>query len=282
MHDTAHTALTPDERLRGRVPMVSIVVPAHNEAAFIARTLRAVLDVPLAIKREIIVVDDGSTDKTRDEVLPFTLDARVRYLRLERASGKGSALRAGFRVARGDFILVQDADEEYDPRDIPALIEPLVDGRARAVYGSRVINEHTRLQRRWSNPFWWGGRSLTLISNLLFWGLCISDEPVGYKAVRTDLLRSIPLRCKGFEFCPELTAKLARRGVKIYNVPIRYVPRPVSAGKKIRPWHWFEAVWTLVKYKLGAGIGPIADFDPAPPKVTEDSATRAGGTVLEE
>ena len=266
--------LTESERLRGRVPMLSIVIPAYNEAATIARTLARILEVSLPCKREVIVVDDASTDNTREAVAPFVSMGAVRYLRLARNSGKGSALRAGFAVARGDYVIVQDADEEYDPRDIPAVIAPLMDGTARAVYGSRVINEHCFKRGRWSNPFWYGGRTLTALANLLYWKCRVSDEAVCYKAVRTDLLRSIPLRCKGFEFCPELTAKLSRRGVAIYNVPIRYSPRPVSAGKKIRAHHWFEAVGTLLTYRFVSDHGPVADFEPVAPDVAEDSARK--------
>ena len=254
--------------------MLSIVVPAYNEEKSIARILKRVLEVELPCKREVIVVDDASTDRTREELEPF-IDAKdIRYVRLEKQSGKGSALRAGFSVAKGDFVIVQDADEEYDPRDYPALIEPLIDGRARVVYGSRVVNEHCRTQRRWTNPFWYGGRTLTLLANLLFPKCSISDEPVCYKALRMDLLRSIPLRCTGFEFCPELTAKLSRRGEAIYNVPIRYYPRSVAAGKKIRAYHWFEAVWVLFKYRVFSDHGPVADFDPVPVSVAEDSSSK--------
>ena len=263
--------LTDDERLRGRVPMLSIVMPAYNEAATIARTLARIMEVTLPCKREIIVVDDASIDKTREAVAPFIAGGAVRYLRLAKNSGKGAALRAGFAVARGDYVIVQDADEEYDPRDIPALVAPLMDGTARAVYGSRVINEHCFKRGRWTNPFWYGGRALSLIANLLFCKCRISDEAVGYKALRMDVLRSIPLRCTGFEFCPELTAKLSRRGVAIYNVPIHYSPRPVAAGKKIRAHHWFEAVGTLLTYRFVSDHGPVADFEPLAPEVAEDS-----------
>lgn len=241
---------------------MTIVIPAHNEERSIAPLLTRLLDVELPCKREIIVVDDGSTDGTVRELEPYLKRGEVRLLRHENGcKGKGTALRTGFAAATGDFIIVQDADEEYDPRDIPALIEPLLDGRAQVVYGSRTINEHCRVDRRWTNPYWYGGRSLTVITNILFPGCAVTDEPVGYKAIRTDLLRTIPMRCTGFEFCPELTAKVLRRKIPIYNVPIRYFPRSIAEGKKIRAWHWFEAVGVLLKYRFVSDHGPIADFD---------------------
>jgi len=231
--------------------MLSIVIPALNERASLPRILARVLDVDLPCKRQIIVVDDGSTDGTLDAISAILRDnADVMALRLPKQSGKGSAIRAAIPHVSGDFMVIQDADEEYDPRDLPCLVRPLIDGRVRAVYGSRVINEHVRRQRRYTNPFWYGGRALTLLANLLYPVCRISDEPVGYKLVRMDLMRTIPLRCTGFEFCPELTAKLSRRGVRIFSSPINYSPRSMSAGKKIRPKHFFEAVWTLIKYRF--------------------------------
>jgi len=254
------------ERLAGRIPVLSIVIPALNEVATIERILRRVIDAPLPCRKEIIVVDDGSTDGTATAIQRFVDAGHVRVLRKAKRSGKGSAVRAGIAVATGDFVVIQDADEEYEPRDLATVVLPLVEGRAKAVYGSRIINQHFNRGLRWLNPFWWGGRSLTLITNLLYPSLHISDEPVCYKAVRLDLLRSIPMRCTGFEFCPELTAKLAKRGVKIWEVPIRYFPRGVKQGKKIRARHWFQAVWWLLFHRVASDAGPIADFHPAQPE----------------
>ena len=262
---------TESQRAAANAPLLSVVIPAYNEERTIARVVRSVLATEIPCRMEVIVVDDCSTDSTGMEIEPLAASHAVRYLRLRENSGKGAALRAGFAVARGTFVLVQDADEEYDPRDYPALLEPLLDGRALVVYGSRVINEHCRPGRRFTNPYWWGGRTLTLIANMLFWPCRISDEAVCYKVVRTDILRTIPLRCAGFEFCPELTAKLSRRGIPIYNVPIRYSPRSASEGKKIRARHWLEAVGTLLRYRLTSDQGPIADFVASPPLTESDS-----------
>lgn len=260
------------ERLAGRIPVLSIVIPALNEQATIERILRRVIDAPLPCRREIIVVDDGSTDETPNLVRRFVDSGQVRLLRKQSRGGKGAAVRAGIAVATGDFVVIQDADEEYEPRDLATVVLPLVEGRAQAVYGSRVTNQHFNPGVKWLNPFWWGGRSLTLISNLLFPSLHISDEPVCYKAVRMDVLRTIPMRCTGFEFCPELTAKLAKRGVKIWEVPIRYSPRSVKQGKKIRARHWFDAVWWLLFHRFASDAGPIGDFNPGPPEgVVSDS-----------
>lgn len=260
--DPAH--MTVDERISGRKLTLSIVVPAYNEENTILRLLSRLFAVPLPCPAQVIVVDDGSRDRTVEILRPLEAEGRLQLIVQPRNLGKGAALRAGFAAATGDIILVQDADEEYDPRDIPLLVEPILDGRAKVVYGSRTINNHCFGKSQLLNPFYWGGRSLTWVANALFRTCRITDEAVGYKIIRRDLLATIPLRCTGFEFCPELTAKVSRRGVPIYNLPIRYVPRPRSAGKKIRPRHWFEAVWTLLKYRLVSDHGPVADFHPKP------------------
>lgn len=275
---TTPSGLSPElandivERIRGRVPTLSIVIPAYNEEKTIHRLLDRLFAVPLPCRREVIVVDDGSKDNTRLALQTYIDQGLLRYIKQPRNMGKGMALRAGFQIATGDFILVQDADEEYDPRDIPSIVEPLMDGRARVVYGSRVINEHCRGHRRLTNPFWWGGRTLSWIANILFFPICnVSDEAVCYKAFRADVLHTFPLRCTGFEFCPEVTAKVSRRGIPIFNVPIRYSPRSVIAGKKIRARHWFEAVWWLLRFRLSADHGPIADFHRPTPELSMDT-----------
>ncbi|HBL17912.1 MAG: glycosyl transferase [Elusimicrobia bacterium GWA2_69_24] len=224
---------------------LSVIVPAFNEERTIAAMLRVLLQVRSPIPLEVLVVDDGSTDGTC-RVVEGISDPRLRLIRQPANRGKGAAIRAGIAVATGDWILIQDADLEYDPHDIPALLGPALKGGADAVFGSRIL--------RPNNPasylrFYWGGRLLTLWTNLLF-GAAITDEPTCYKLLRSDLLRSLDLRCEGFEFCPEVTGKLLRRGVPIAEVPISYRPRSIEEGKKIRWIDGIEALWVLLRVRF--------------------------------
>ncbi len=234
-------------------PELSIIIPAFNEEAMIGQLLAKLFAINFPCDFEVIVVDDGSHDQTRERVLPFMKHNQLRYLRSQANAGKGYALRLGFAVARGNFIIVQDADLEYNPRDILRVIAPLRQGKAFAVFGKRIFRT---VRPAWRSPFWWGGKTLTLLSNVLFPGYPVADEAVCYKAFKRELLHSIPLRCKGFEFCPEIRAKLARRKVAVYTVPIRYTPRSISEGKKIRFRHWFQAVYTLLRYRVISDHGP--------------------------
>jgi glycosyltransferase involved in cell wall biosynthesis len=221
-------------------PTLSVIVPAYNEA----KTLPALLDLVLAspVVSEVVVVDDGSTDGTGGIVARYAGGPRVKAVSHERNRGKGAAIRTGIGLVTGEVVIVQDADLEYDPGDYGAILREFEDPAVSVVYGSR------RLSR--TNPiaglrFYLGGVSLTWLTNLLY-GTRITDEPTCYKAFRSALLRSLPLTCEGFEFCPEVTALVARRGLAIREVPISYAPRTAAEGKKIRARHWFEAVATLV------------------------------------
>jgi len=221
---------------------LTVIVPAYNEQAFIRKVLERLLAEPT--NKQIIVVDDGSEDETAAIVRRFA-QAGVILLRHERNLGKGAAIRTALSLATGRFIIIQDADLEYDPADFPALLRPLVAGRADVVYGSRNLRANPRVNRL----FYWGGQLVTLVANLLF-GVHLTDEATGYKAFRADVLRSLSLRSRGFEFCPEVTAKLLRRGVRIVEVPIRYRPRSFREGKKIRAWHGLAAVLVLLWYRF--------------------------------
>lgn len=226
---------------------LSIIVPAYNEAATIGEVLRRVFAVKLDAELEVIVVDDGSTDATATEVA--RTGSPVLLILLGRNQGKGAAVRKGIERATGDIILIQDADNEYDPNDYPRLIEPIASGNSEVVYGSRIL---CKSNTRSYNRFYWGGRLLSWWTNLLY-GSHITDEPTGYKVFRCGVLKGIELSSKGFEFCPEVTAKLLKKGIGITEVPISYVPRSVEEGKKIKWTDGVIALWVLFKLRFTKG-----------------------------
>lgn len=224
---------------------LSVIIPVYNEAKTVQEIVRRVQAIPDV--GEIIVVDDGSTDGTR-EILANGVSPleKVRILYHERNRGKGAAIRTGLQVVTLPVVAIQDADLEYDPADLSSLFQPIAEGRANVVYGSRNLRKENNYSYF---SFYVGGRFLTWISNRLY-GIHITDEPTCYKAFRTDLIRGLNLECAGFEFCPEVTAKISRRKIPILEVPIRYNPRHKSEGKKIR-WHdGVRAIWTLLRYRF--------------------------------
>ncbi|MBI2136975.1 glycosyltransferase family 2 protein [Candidatus Woesearchaeota archaeon] len=237
---------------------LSIIIPAYNEERFIAEIIKRVRAVDLRslkLVKEIVVVDDGSKDKTAAIVSKMR---GVRLIRHVRNLGKGAAIRTGLKHATGDIVLVQDADLEYNPAEIGRVVRPIVDGRAKVVYGSRYLDPLQKnrnlgfLKSVHKNAymlFYIGGRAITHIANLLY-NARITDEATCYKAFRSDVIRSIPLRCTRFEFCPEITAKVAKRGYRIVEVPVTYNPRSFEEGKKIRMRDGIQAVWTLMKYRF--------------------------------
>jgi glycosyltransferase involved in cell wall biosynthesis len=224
---------------------LSVLVPAYNERETIVEALRRVRAAgeEAGIILEIIVVDDASTDGTADLLAAET---GIRVLTQPKNMGKGAGIRAALQQVTGDLVIVQDADLEYDPRDYAALIAPILQGQARVVYGSRFLRGRP-LNMMPANYLC--NRLLALATNLLF-GARITDEATCYKAFDAGLLREIPLTCTRFEFCPEVTAKVLRRGERILEVPIHYKGRPTDAGKKIRWWDAIEAFWTLLKYRF--------------------------------
>ena len=227
---------------------LSVIVPVYNEAATVAQIIEQVLKVELGdVEKEIIVVNDGSTDGT-GAVLDSLVAHRPNPLKIvhhEQNRGKGAAVRTALEHVTGNIVITQDADLEYDPQEYPALLAPFEDPAVQVVYGSR--NLHGNPRSSWS--FYWGGRLLSWIANLLY-GSHITDEPTGYKALRADLLRSLDLQSDGFEFCPEVTGKVLRRGIEIHEVPISYRPRSFDEGKKINWRDGLRAIWTLLKYRL--------------------------------
>jgi glycosyltransferase involved in cell wall biosynthesis len=229
--------------------LLSVLIPAFQEERSIAEVLRRVRAVDtesLGFDKEIIVCDDGSADGTAALIeQAATDDARIRLVRHPENRGKGAAIRTALEHARGDYCLIQDADLEYEVSDYPAILEPLRAG-ADVVYGSRFLTSRHPEGMRLPNLV--ANRVLTLTTNLLF-GLSITDEATCFKAFRTDLLRSLGLVCTGFEFCPEVTAKLGNRRIRIVEVPISYSARDVAAGKKVRWTDGFEAMWVLIKHR---------------------------------
>lgn len=220
---------------------VSVIIPVYNEVDCIEELLAQVRRSP--VQKEIILVDDCSTDGTRERLRRLEPAPDLTLLFHRGNQGKGAAIRTGLQYARGEYVLIQDSDLEYDPQDYPALLKPLQDGLANVVYGARP----DRPERGFS--FFLGAKFLTLLTNLLY--RCnIRDEATCYKAFRRSVLLKIKLDCRRFEFCPEVTAKLIRMREKIAEVPISYHPRTTAQGKKIRWTDGAIAIWTLLRCRL--------------------------------
>ena len=224
---------------------VSFLIPAFNEAGTIATVVAQVQALPF--DKQLIVVDDGSTDGTAgSSTVSPPRPANLVLLRQENR-GKGAALRAGIPYVDGDVVVIQDADLEYDPADVPALIEPIVDGRADVVYGSRLSGG--RPQRAYL--FWHrvGNRFLSLVTGALF-NTTLSDMETGYKAFRADVLASLDLRENGFGIEPEITGRICKQGLRIYELPVSYYGRTYGEGKKITWRDGLKALWVLVRVRL--------------------------------
>lgn len=226
-------------------PTLSVIIPAYNEIQTIEEILKRVLRVK--ISKEIILVDDGSTDGTR-EFLHSLKNKGIKTIFHKKNQGKSSALRTGIKSASGEIILIQDADLEYSPEDYYDLIKPIQQGETKVVYGTRFPRNKPS-PSIFKNKFFLANKLLTKLSNLLY-SANITDEPTCYKVFDAEVLKSIPLKSKRFEFCPEVTAKVRKKGYKIIEVPIQYFPRSVEEGKKINWKDGFEAIWTLIKYKF--------------------------------
>jgi len=223
---------------------LSVIVPVFDERNTVVEIVRRMRAVDLPVELEIVIVDDGSTDGTRD-VLRQLGDSTVRVITHEANRGKGAAIRSGLAHVHGDLVLVQDADLEYDPEDWPKLLNPIMRGKAQVVYGSRFTGE----RRNMLFLHWVGNRFLSLVTNVLY-NTTLSDMETCYKLFDRTLLDGITLRAQRFEFEPEVTAKILRRGIRIYEVPISYAGREFHEGKKITWRDGVVALWTLVKYRF--------------------------------
>lgn len=227
---------------------LSIIVPVYNEEMHIERVLERIVTAPLpeGVEREIIVVNDGSTDRTGEIVQRVASFFReVEVFTFDSNQGKGSAIREGLKHAKGDIILTQDGDLEYDPHDYSRLIQPILARQADVVYGSRFLGSPHGM--RFVNLV--ANKILVLLANLLY-RAGITDEATAYKAFRKEALSQIELKCVRFEFCPEVTAKLCKRGHKILEVAVNYDGRSAAQGKKIGWRDGLEAIWTLLKYRF--------------------------------
>jgi len=224
-------------------PLVSVVMPAFNEIDTIEEIIRRVLAVPLRI--ELIVVDDGSTDGTRELLQKLQRERNVKLIFQAKNGGKGSALRAGFAQVTGDIVIIQDADLEYSPEEYPALIELICAGRADVVYGSRFLGRH----RVFLFTHYLGNKLLTFLTNVLY-NTILSDMETCFKVMRVDVLRSFVLRSNGFGIEPEITAKIFKRRYRVYEIPITYDGRGYDEGKKITWRDGFVALGVLLKYRF--------------------------------
>lgn len=238
----------PQEGARTVPGLLTVLIPAFNERDTILPAIRRVLESP--VEKEVLVVDDASTDGT-SEILRSQVEGRlpgVRVVFLQRNGGKGAAIRAAIPHIRGDWVVIQDADLEYDPAEFPRLLRPVLEEGAEIVYGSRFLQGRPRMRLPNRAINWLLARMVRLL-----YGAPLTDEATCYKLFRTSVLRSLPLACQRFEFCPEVTAKALRRGHRIVEVAISYEPRTIAQGKKIR-WHdGVVAIWTLLRLRFWRG-----------------------------
>ncbi|MBI4060106.1 MAG: glycosyltransferase family 2 protein [Elusimicrobia bacterium] len=223
---------------------LSVLIPVYNEKATVLELLRRVEAVPLPTAKQIIIVDDASTDGTRE--LLQGLEGRALVVRHERNRGKGAALRTALARATGEITIVQDADLEYDPADYPMMLGPLLDGRADAVYGSRFLGGPHRVLFFWH---YFGNLIFTLVTNVLY-DINLTDMGTCYKAFLTDHLKAMPLRSERFGIEAELTAKTCKRRLRLYEVPISYSGRTYAEGKKITWKDGFSYLWCLLRYRV--------------------------------
>lgn len=240
---------------------LSIIIPVYNEESTIGEVIERVLDVPF--DKEVIVVDDGSRDQTSDIVQRIhreNLDV-IKVFSSPVNFGKGAAIRIGLQFVTGDIVIIQDADLELDPVEYVNLVEPIKSGQTRIVFGSRFLRSNPKVPRLTTVL----NRSLALFTSALY-GIRITDESTAYKVFSTEVIRSIPLECVGFEFCPEIVAKATRMGYRIIEVPVDYHPRTKAQGKKLRLLkHGIEAILTLLKYRFWKEPRAVAAETRRPP-----------------
>ena len=224
--------------------LLTILMPLYNEEKTAEQIIESVLNLDLEL--ELIIINNGSTDDTGNIIRQFAERPNVRIIEKKKNIGKGDGIQSGLEYAGGKYTIIQDGDLEYKPTDIVRMIQLAEHDCALAVFGSRVLNPQSGISYK---RYLWGGKLLTYIANLLF-GVGITDESTCYKMVRTDILKKMNLESRGFEFCPEVVAKLGRNKIKICEIPISYSPRKFDEGKKIRWIDGAQAIWTLLKYRL--------------------------------
>lgn len=222
---------------------ISVIIPVYQEKNTIGEIINRLNRVDLP--KEIIIVDDGSTDGTREVLSKFPTSEFFKIIYHDRNKGKGSAIKTALPYLTGDIVIIQDADLEYDPSEYPKLIEPILNKETLVVYGSRNLKRNKKSYIH----FFLGGILLSKIANLLY-GCHLTDESTGYKVFATEVLKNIDWKAERFDFCPEITAKILRKGYQIKEVPISYYPRKFSEGKKITLKDGLTAIWTLIKYRF--------------------------------
>ena len=220
---------------------LSIIIPVYNEDGTVNKIIEKVKKLKLSIKKEIIVIDDGSTDRSF-EIIKNT--SGIKIIRHKKNKGKGATIRTALKYLTGDIIIIQDADLELNPEEIINVINPIIKGKAKVVYGSRNIH---KIKEGRQLRFYIGGLLVTWVTNLLY-KTKLTDEPCGYKAFKTEIIRELEINSDGFEWEPEITAKIAKKGIKIYEVPVSYVPR--REGKKINWKDGIKALWTLIYWRF--------------------------------
>ncbi len=219
---------------------ISVIMPVFNEAKTLAEVVKKVEAVN--IEKEIIAIDDGSTDGSLDVLTVMANERRIKLIKHDINSGKGTAIKTGLKVAGGDIVIIQDADLETDPQDFYALIKPIVDGETKAVFGYRVANKPTSI-------YWWGGKMVSFITRLLYGGN-VKDVNNGYKVMTRDLWQSLSLQSNRFQICEEITAKLLKRKEKIIQIPTKYFPRTKKQGKKLGFKDGIVSILTLLKFRF--------------------------------
>ena len=229
---------------------ISIIVPVYNEEKTLAKILDKLVSVDLNLKKEILIIDDGSKDNTKKVALDYIKKKKQKNIEfkfyLKKNGGKGSAVRQGIKLATGDIITIQDADLEYNPEDYKLLITPIINGTASVVYGSRILNKNNEIGYF---VYYLGNKFLTLLTKLLYFS-GITDMETCYKVFRADIIKSIPLKSNKFDIEPEITAKILRKGVKIKEIPISYSPRTIEEGKKINWKDGLHAILVLLKWRF--------------------------------
>lgn len=230
---------------------LSIVIPMYNEERTIHDILHLIESVMSKSKYsfEVVIIDDGSADKSAEiaqQSISKVINGSYKFIISEKNQGKGAAIRRAITQVSGDYCVIQDADLEYDPNDLIRMLEYMEQHGLEVLYGSRLLRKENKTINR---IFYIGGRLVTFTTNILFWQR-LTDEPTCYKMFSTELLKAIPLKCNRFEFCPEVTAKVSKKGYKIKEIPISYFPRTAQEGKKISWKDGVEAIWTLLKYRF--------------------------------